>query len=96
MSQATSAGLALYASDATGQRRFTINNFPRTAKVHDLVEALIPQMGLNSRDTAGRPLNYQAFSKREQYHLRATDTVGDMLRDGDEVALLPDIQAGCS
>lgn len=94
MNHAMSAGLELYASDATGQRTFAINNFPPTAKIGDLVQALIPQMGLNSNDSAGRPLNYQAFSKREQYHLRSTDTVGDTLRDGDQISLLPDVQAG--
>jgi hypothetical protein len=94
MSEAMSASLALYASDATGQRRFSVNSFPTTAKIRDLIKALIPQMGLNSTDTAGRALNYQAFSKREHVHLRSSDTVGEALRDGDEISLLPDIQAG--
>ncbi len=94
MSEAVSAGLALYASDASGQRKFSINNFPRTAKIRDLIKTLIPQMGLNSKDTAGRALNYQAFSKREHCHLRGSETVGLALQDGDEISLLPDVQAG--
>jgi hypothetical protein len=89
-----SLGLDLYASDASGQRRFSVSNFPRTARIHDLVESLIPQMGLSSNDSAGRPLAYQAFSRREHCHLRGSDTVGEALLDGDEVAILPDIQAG--
>lgn len=96
MSVAMNSGLALYASDASGQRRYAVNNFPRTATVRDLVGSLLPQMGLNSKDSAGRELNYQAFSKREHCHLRGSDTVGETLRDGDEIALLPDIQAGRS
>lgn len=94
MSEAMSASLALFASDATGQRKFSISDFPSTARIRDLIKALIPQMGLNSRDTAGRELNYQAFSKRENCHLRSSDTVGQALQDGDEISLLPDIQAG--
>ena len=94
MSEATSIGLDLFASDASGQRKFSINNFPRTARIRDLVASLIPQMGLSSNDTAGRPLNYQAFSRRENCHLRGSDTVGQALQDGDEISLLPDIQAG--
>ncbi len=94
MSETMSMGLDLYASDASGQRRFSVSNFPRTARIRDLVKSLIPQMGLSSNDTAGRPLAYQAFSRREHCHLRGSDTVGKALQDGDEISLLPDIQAG--
>ena len=94
MSETMSMGLDLYASDASGQRRFSVSNFPRTARIRDLVKSLIPQMGLSSNDTAGRPLAYQAFSRREHCHLRSSDTVGKALQDGDEISLLPDIQAG--
>jgi len=93
-SQAMSNGLDLYARDASGQRRFSVSNFPRTARIRDLVKTLIPQMGLSSNDSAGRPLAYQAFSRREHCHLRGSDTVGQALLDGDEISVLPDIQAG--
>jgi hypothetical protein len=85
--------MSLYASDAAGQRRYAIN-FPRTAKIRDLIKALIPQMGLSSKDTSGRPLDYQAFSKRSHCHLRGSETVGEALQSGDEISVLPDIQAG--
>ncbi len=93
-SEAMSIGLDLYASDASGQRKFAVSNFPRTAKIGDLVKSLIPQMGLSANDSAGRPLEYQAFSRSEHCHLRSSDTVGRTLQDGDEISLLPDIQAG--
>ncbi len=95
-SAAMSTGLDLFARDASGQRKFSVSNFPATAKIGDLVKSLIPQMGLSSNDSAGRPLAYQAFSRREHCHLRSTDTVGEALLDGDEISLLPDIQAGMS
>ena len=92
--EATSIGLDLYASDASGQRKFSVKSFPRTAKIRDLVKTLIPQMGLSSTDTEGRPLDYQAFSRREHGHLRGSDSVGKVLLDGDAISILPDIQAG--
>ena len=87
-------GLDIDAFDASGQRKFTIRDFSRTARIGDLIKSLIPQMGLNSNDSSGRPLDYQAFSKRSSAHLRAVDTVGDVLEQGDSISLLPDIQAG--
>ncbi len=91
---AENTGLDLFARDALGQRPFEIRNFSRTAKISDLIKALIPQMGLSSNDSAGRPLDYQAFTKNEGIHLRGFETVGDALKSGDEISLLPDIQAG--
>jgi len=91
---AESTGLDLVARDASGQREFKIRNFSRTAKISDLIKSLMSQMGLSSNDSAGRPLNYQAFTKKEGVHLRGFDTVGDALKSGDEISLLPDIQAG--
>jgi len=93
MSEAVSTGLGLFASDAFGQRKYAIN-FSRAGKVGDLIKALVPQMGLSSNDANGRPVEYQAFSKRDSCHLRGSETVGEALREGDEVSLLPDIQAG--
>ena len=91
---ATTNGLDLIAVDASEQRSFSIKNFSATAKVGDLIKALIPTMGLSTTDSAGRPLNYQAFSKRDGAHLLADDEVGEALRSGDRISVLPDIQAG--
>ena len=92
--EAIDNGLDLFASDASGQRKFSVSNFPRTARIADLIKSLIPQMGLSANDSAGRPLAYQAFSRKEHSHLRSTDTVGRVLANGEEISLLPDIQAG--
>ena len=94
MSAVAIKGFDLYATDASGQRKYSITDFPRSAKICDLIKALIPKMGLNTKDTGGRPLDYQVFSKRESCHLRGSDSVGKALQDGDEISLLPDIQAG--
>ena len=91
---AETAGLDLVAVDASDQRSFSVKGFSPNAKVADLVKALIPQMGLSTADSAGRPLNYQAFAKRDGVHLRADETVGEALESGDRISILPDIQAG--
>ena len=95
MSQSATASMdiELFASDASGQRRFAIN-FPRAAKIRDLVGALIPRMGLSTKDPSGRSVDYQAFSNRENCHLRGAETVGEALHPGDSISILPDIQAG--
>lgn len=94
MSEALVDGFDLSASDASGQMKFAVRNFPRKARIRDLIDALIPQMGLSANDSAGRPLEYQAFSKRESCHLRGSDTVDGVLQNGDAISVLPDIQAG--
>lgn len=88
-----SMDIDLRASDASGQRKYRIS-FPRTAKIRDLIKTLIPEMGLSAKDTVGRPVAYQAFSKRNSCHLRGEETIGETLQPGDEISLLPDIQAG--
>ena len=87
-------GLDLEALDASEQRKFNVVDFPRKARVGELIETLIPQMGLSNNDSGGRPLDYQAFRKSSGTHLRSTDTVGDVLEQGDTISLIPDIQAG--
>jgi hypothetical protein len=91
---ADTSGFDLIAVDASDQRSFSIRNFSRAATIADLVGTLIPKMGLSTRDSAGRPLNYQAFSKRNGAHLLGHDTVGEALQPGDRISILPDIQAG--
>ena len=94
MSVAISAGVNLTASDATGQQKYSISNFSKGAKIRDLIGALSSRMGLSTNDTQGRAVDYQAFNKSDGCHLRGDDSVGAVLRDGDEVSLLPDIHAG--
>lgn len=94
MNDTTLTGLDLYASDASGQRQYAIKNFPIGAQIRELIGVLIPQMGLSSKDSSGRPLDYQVFSKRESCHLRGSEIVGEALQQDDQISLLPDIQAG--
>ena len=94
MSEAALAmDMEIFATDASGQRKFA-TTIPRDATWADAIKVLVPKMGLSAKDANGRPLEYQAFSKRESHHLRSTETIGETLRPGDEISVLPDINAG--
>ena len=56
--------------------------------------SLLTGKGLAPNDTAGRPLHYQARLDREGRHLHGAETVGDALREDDEIVLTPNIDAG--
>ena len=94
MSEAAVAmDLEILASDASGQRKFK-TTVARSATCGDVIDVLVKKMGLRAKDSNGRPLDYQAFSKRESRHLRSSETIGESLQAGDEIAVLPDVQAG--
>jgi hypothetical protein len=42
----------------------------------------------------GRPLDYSARLDREGRHLNSSEIVGDALKEGDEIVLTPNIDAG--
>lgn len=94
MSMAMTTGVDLTLYDASGQRKFSLNGFPKSATIQELIRAACARMGLSLSDNGGRSVEYQAFNKTDGYHLRGTETVGETLTTGDEVTLLPDIQAG--
>ena len=94
MSAVVNLGLNLKARDASGQRRHNEPGFRRDATVRELIAHLVQEMGLATNDPEGRPHAYHAFSPREGRHLRGTEIVGDVLRDGDELRMHPDVQAG--
>ena len=94
MSEAMTASIDLFASDASGQRRYAMSDVAPTTSIRDLIGALIPRMGLSWNDSEGRAMDYQAFAKRDGSLLRSEELVGRSLKDGDEISLLPDIQAG--
>lgn len=94
MTQAAVATLGLRVSDVSGQKRVKASGVPLTATVRELVQGLIGRMGLTHKDVDGRPLTFQARLAREGRHLHGHETVGDALREDDELVLTPNIQAG--
>lgn len=94
MNTAVNMGLNLKVRDVSGQRPFSVKNFRRDAAVGELVHGLVNRMDLDTHDPNGRSHAYHAFLEREGRHLHASELVGEVLREGDEIILQPDIQAG--
>lgn len=87
-------GLHLKARDVAGQRPYSVSNVRPEATVSELIRGLVSKMGLHARDSSGRPHAYHAFLEREGRHLHGSETVGEVLQNGDELVMQPDIQAG--
>ena len=94
MSATVAMKLNLTARDASGQRKFSVRDLPFDTTVHELIHGLVPRMGLPAQDSTGTPQAFHAFLERDGRHLRSSETVGDALRDEDEIVLHPDVQAG--
>ena len=65
-----------------------------TVTVGELVEGLIPKMGLSTHDPQGRPVAYQVLLERSGRHLHASEIAGDVLEPDDHIILQPNIMAG--
>ena len=87
-------GVNLEATDVSGQNRVRVPNVQRDGSVGELVRGLAAKMGLALKDSQGRDLAYHARLEREGRHLNPAEVVGDALREGDQITLQPDIQAG--
>lgn len=86
--------MKLTARDASGQRKYAVRELRADTTVQELIRGLVPRMGLPTEDSTGMPQAFHAFLERDGRHLRATDTVGEALKNEDEIVLHPDVQAG--
>ncbi|NLS93554.1 MAG: hypothetical protein GXX96_15455 [Planctomycetaceae bacterium] len=87
-------GIGLLVRDVSGQKKVEVRNVPVDSTIGEVVQGSLPKMGLPNTDVEGRPLNYHARLEREGRHLHASESVGDALRDDDQLVLQPNIQAG--
>ena len=94
MSAVLATKIKLTARDATGQRKFSVSDLERDTTIQELIRRLVPRMGLPAEDSTGTPQAFHAFLERDGRHLRSSETVGDALRNEDEIVLHPDVQAG--
>ena len=94
MEQTATMTRGLRVSDVSGQKTVRASAVPTSFTVGELVPTLIARMGLARNDVEGRPINYQARLEREGRHLNGAETVGDALREDDEIVLTPNIDAG--
>ena len=85
--------LQIRASDVTGQRSMPARA-PRQGTIHELVQRLIGEMGLKSKDADGNPYAYRARLEREGRHLNASEVIGEVLRTDDHLVLQPNVDAG--
>ena len=86
--------LNLTARDASGQRKYALRDVHADTTVQDLLRRLVPRMGLPAEDSTGAQQSFHAFLERDGRHLRSSETIGDALRNEDEIVLHPDVQAG--
>jgi hypothetical protein len=94
MSAVLAMKLNLTARDASGQRTFALRDVRGDFTVQELIRGLVPKMGLPAEDSTGTPQSFHAFLQRDGRHLRSSETIGEVLRNEDEIILHPDIQAG--
>lgn len=94
MTTATANRISLTARDMTGQKKYSVRDLPIDTTVQELIRGLTARMGLPAEDSTGVPQAFHAYLDRDGRHLNASETVGDVLRDQDEIVLHPDVQAG--
>lgn len=92
---ATMNNISFTAQDNSRQRRYTVRNYRGEATVGELIRGLVDRMGLRNDSADAADDVYHAFSGREGRHLRSAEIVGDVIEEGDEITLRPDVQAGC-
>ena len=94
MSAVLSKPLNLTAKDASGQRKYAVRNVSSDTTVQELIRGLVPRMGLPELDSTGTPQAFHIFDQKSGRHLRSSETIGEVLKDEDEIVLHPDVQAG--
>lgn len=88
-------GISLRVRDTSRQKMARVDDVPPDASIGELVQGLLgSRMHLPRKDAEGRDLNYHAKLEREGRHLHASERVGDVLQNEDEVVLQPQITAG--
>jgi hypothetical protein len=85
--------ISVLARDVSGQKRAAADA-PPDATVGELARGLLTRMNLPRADVEGRPLTYHVRLDREGRHLHASETVGEVLQENDQLVLQPKIQAG--
>ena len=90
----TMTSLSFSVRDNSGQRRYAVRNYRSEATVGELIRGLVERMGLTSENAETIDEVYHAFSGREGRHLRSAEIIGDVIEEGDEITLRPDVQAG--
>ena len=94
MGTATVMEVGLQVADVSGQKTMRVNAVPSHATVGELIEGLRPQMRLPETDAKGRPVVYNARLEREGRRLHGSERLADAVEYGDQIVLLPNVDAG--
>jgi hypothetical protein len=94
MAMAAAMTLGLRVSDLSGQKTVRAPAVPKSLTISEFVQRVLAKMGISRNDVEGRPLAFQARLDREGRHLHGSETVGDALREDDEIVLTANIDAG--
>ncbi len=86
--------LDLLISDVSRQKKAHIRAVPVDSTVSDLVDQVVPQVGLPRNDVSGRPLVYKAWRERGGMQFRGDELVIDVFQPEDQAVLQPNIEAG--
>jgi hypothetical protein len=91
----TSKPLTLRVTDLSGQKQLRIRVAADDTEttIGELVQGLLPRMGLPPT-ADGRALTYGARLEREGRHLQGAERIADVLREDDQLLLMPSINAG--
>ena len=84
----THSGIAIRASDVSGQKIVNIPNTSPDETVGELLKVLVSKLNLPENEP------YQIHLQREGRHLNASERVADALQSGDQIVLQPNISAG--
>ena len=88
------APVTLEARDVTGQHAIRLRAVPGDSTVGELVSTAVSRLGLPNIDVEGRPFAFQARHETSGQQLFVSELVGEVLREGDRIRVLPDISAG--
>ena len=81
-------------SDVTQQKKARVRELSRQATIGELVRALLGRLGLVTVDAVGNAIQYRARLDGDGRNLNAGELVGDVLKSGASLTLVPKIHAG--
>jgi len=86
--------ISVEALDVTSQHAIRLRGVPAEQTVGELVTTAVGRMGLPTVDPAGRPYSFMARHEVTGEALFVSQPVGDVLKDGERIRVLPSVDAG--
>ena len=90
----STATLSFDVRDVSGQKSARIDNCPADACVDELLPTLLESLSLPRSDVDGNPMTHTLRRDSDGSVLNGAQIVGDVLEEGAQVVVQPDINAG--